>query len=124
MENLVAANFRSCPVWTIIAAVALGIMPMWTMGISGFLGESRRFIVAMILKESVIMYSLGALLGICVSEIIRTIIIIGILALQVSMSFDDLLHGMVLGLIAGTMGAIYPAYKAARMAPVGALSFK
>ncbi len=36
-------------------------------------GASRRFIVAMILQESVNIYGLVALLGICVGEIMRNI---------------------------------------------------
>jgi putative ABC transport system permease protein len=94
------------------------------IGILKSLGASRRFIVAMILKESVMICSLGALLGIVFSEIIRKIIITKIPTLQVAMSFDDLIKGMLLGLIAGTLGALYPAYKAARMDPVRALSFE
>jgi putative ABC transport system permease protein len=94
------------------------------IGILKSLGASRRFIVAMILKESAIICSLGAILGICVSEVIRKIIITKIPTLQVAMTFDDLTRGVVLGLIAGTLGAIYPAYKAARMDPVRALSFE
>jgi ABC-type antimicrobial peptide transport system permease subunit len=78
----------------------------------------------MILKESVMICCLGALLGIIVSEIIRKVIITKIPTLQVAMSFDDLIKGMILGLVAGTLGALYPAYKAARMDPVRALSFE
>ncbi|MBN1566752.1 MAG: ABC transporter permease [Acidobacteria bacterium] len=94
------------------------------IGILKSLGASRRFIIGMILKESAIICCLGALSGIVVSEIIRKIIITKIPTLQVAMSFDDLLRGLVLGLIAGTLGALYPAYKAARMDPVRALSFE
>jgi putative ABC transport system permease protein len=94
------------------------------IGILKSLGASRRFIVAMILKESVMICCLGALLGIIVSEIIRKVIITKIPTLQVAMSFDDLIKGMILGLVAGTLGALYPAYKAARMDPVRALSFE
>jgi putative ABC transport system permease protein len=94
------------------------------IGILKSLGASRRFIIAMILKESVIICCLGALLGIVASEIIRKIIITRIPTLQVAMSFDDLIRGMILGLIAGILGALYPAYKAARMDPVRALSFE
>jgi putative ABC transport system permease protein len=67
---------------------------------------------------------LGALLGIIASEIIRKIIITKIPTLQVAMSFNDLMQGMLLGLVAGILGALYPAYKAARMDPVRALSFE
>jgi hypothetical protein len=59
-----------------------------------------------------------------VSEIIRTAIFAKIPTLQAFMSFDDSsLHGVGINK-KGTMGAIYAAYKAARTAPVRALSFK
>jgi putative ABC transport system permease protein len=94
------------------------------IGILKSLGASRRFIVGMILKESVMICSLGALLGICVSEIIRKAVIVKFPTLQVAMSFDDVTKGLILGLLAGTLGALYPAYKAARMDPVKALSYE
>jgi putative ABC transport system permease protein len=94
------------------------------IGILKSLGASRRFIVAMILKESAMICCLGALLGIGVSEVVRKIIITKFPTLQVAMSLEDLIRGLILGLLAGTLGAIYPAYKAARMDPVRALSFE
>jgi putative ABC transport system permease protein len=94
------------------------------IGILKSLGASRNFIVGMILKESVMICCLGAILGICISEVVRKIVIGMFPTLQVSMTFRDLLGGMILGLIAGTLGALYPAYKAARMDPVRALSYE
>lgn len=94
------------------------------IGILKSLGASRRFIVGMILKESVMISSLGVLLGIVVSEIIRTIILMKFPTMQMAMSLDDLVKGLILGLTAGTLGAVYPAYKAARMDPVKALSYE
>jgi len=94
------------------------------IGILKSLGASRRFIVGMILKESVIICCLGALLGIGISEVVRKIIITKFPTLQVAMSVDDLIRGLILGLVAGTLGALYPAFKAARMDPVRALSFE
>jgi putative ABC transport system permease protein len=94
------------------------------IGILKSLGASRRFIVGMILKESVMICGLGALLGIVVSEVIRKIVVLMYPTLQVSMSFNDLIKGLVLGLLAGTLGALYPAYKAAKMDPVKALSYE
>ena len=44
--------------------------------------------------------------------------------LQVDMSFSEVLRGCILGLVGGTLGALYPAYKAARMDPVQALSYE
>lgn len=94
------------------------------IGILKSLGASRSFIVSMILKESVMICCLGAILGIGISEIIRKVIITMRPTLQVSMNFHDLILGWTLGLLAGTLGAIYPAYKAARMDPVRALSYE
>jgi putative ABC transport system permease protein len=94
------------------------------IGILKSLGASRRFIVGMILKESVIICSSGAILGIVISEIIRKIVIMKHPTMQVSMGFSDLIMGLVLGLVAGTLGALYPAFKAARMDPVKALSYE
>ena len=94
------------------------------IGILKSLGASRQFIVGMILKESAMICCLGALLGIVVSEIIRKIIILKHPTMQIAMGFDDLFKGLLLGLVAGTLGALYPAYKAARMDPVKALSYE
>ena len=94
------------------------------IGILKSLGASKQFIVGMILKESVIICSLGVILGILASEVIRIIIVARFPTLQVSMTLVDLIKGLVLGVLAGVLGALYPAYKAARMDPVKALSYE
>jgi putative ABC transport system permease protein len=94
------------------------------IGILKSLGANRSFIVSIILKEYAMICCLGGLLGIGMSEIIRKVIITQFPTLQVSMSFNDLVTGWFLGLLAGTLGALYPAYRAARMDPVRALSYE
>ncbi len=94
------------------------------IGILKSLGASRNFIVVMILKESAMICCLGVMLGIGISEIIRTAIISAFPTLQVAMTPRDILFGCILGLLGGTLGALYPAYKAARMDPVRALSYE
>ncbi|MDR0842130.1 MAG: ABC transporter permease [Acidobacteriota bacterium] len=94
------------------------------IGILKSLGASQRFIVGMILKESAMICSLGVIFGIVVSEIVRIVIVAKFPTLQVSMTAGDLSKGLVLGLLAGVLGALYPAYKAARMDPVKALSYE
>ncbi len=94
------------------------------IGILKSLGASRRFIVGIILKESAIICCLGAILGIGISEIIRGLIIRQFPLLQVAMGPRELMIGLILGVLAGILGAIYPAYKAARMDPVRALSYE
>jgi len=94
------------------------------IGILKSLGASRRFIVGMILKESAMICGLGVSLGIVISEIVRVVIVARFPTLQVSMTAADLGKGFVLGVLAGVLGALYPAYKAARMDPVKALSYE
>ncbi len=94
------------------------------IGILKSLGASRGFIVGMILKETVIISSLGVLFGIGISEIARAAIISAFPTLQVSMTFSQVLTACALGLMGGGLGALYPAFKAARMDPVTALTYE
>jgi len=94
------------------------------IGILKSLGASRWFIVGMILKESVIICGFGVLFGAGASAVIRKAIIAAFPTMQVSMSARDLLFACAMGLGSGTLGAIYPAYKAARQDPVTALSYE
>ncbi len=94
------------------------------IGILKSLGATRGFIIAMILRESVMICCLGALLGIGISEAIRKVILTGFPTLQVAMGLNDLVRGWLIGLTAGMLGALYPAYRAARMDPVRALSYE
>jgi putative ABC transport system permease protein len=94
------------------------------IGILKSLGASRRFIASMIFKESAMICASGALAGIVSSEIIRKVIIASFPTVPVTIGLGDLIRSSILGLLAGTMGSLYPAYKAARMDPVKALSFE
>jgi len=94
------------------------------IGILKSLGASKQFIVGMILQESVIICCLGVIFGIVASETIRFIIVARFPTLQVSITMYDLGKGLVMGVLAGVLGAVYPAYKAARMDPVKALSYE
>lgn len=94
------------------------------IGILKSLGASRRFIVGMILKETAIISGLGVLFGSGASEIARKAITTAVPTLQVSMTLVQVLTACMLGLLGGTLGALYPAYKAAKMDPVRALTYE
>jgi putative ABC transport system permease protein len=94
------------------------------IGILKSLGASRAFIVGMVLRESVMISCLGALLGTGISEVIRKLIVSTVPTLQVTMSIGQIGMGCLLGLFGGVLGALYPAYKAAKMDPVRALSYE
>jgi putative ABC transport system permease protein len=94
------------------------------IGILKSLGASRIFVVNMVLRESVLICFLGVLLGTGISEIIRKIITSAFPTLQVQMNLREIGFACLLGMAAGLLGALYPAYKAARMDPVKALSYE
>jgi len=94
------------------------------IGILKSMGASKAFIVGLILRESVIISLLGIAFGVGASLIIRKLITTAFPTLQVDMTFVEVLRGSLLGLLGGTLGALYPAYKAARMDPVQALSYE
>ncbi len=94
------------------------------IGILKSLGASRVFIISMIVRESVMISCLGVAFGTATSALIREVIVRAFPLLQVAMSAVDILRGCALGLLGGTLGALYPAYKAARMDPVKALSYE
>jgi putative ABC transport system permease protein len=77
-----------------------------------------------VMRESVFICILGVLLGTGISEIIRKVITSLFPTLQVQMTLSEVAFACMLGLIAGLLGALYPAYKAARMDPVKALTYE
>jgi putative ABC transport system permease protein len=94
------------------------------IGILKSLGASRAFVVGMVMRESVLICILGVLLGTGISQLIRKIITVMFPTLQVQMNLSEIAFACMLGLIAGLLGALYPAYKAARMDPVKALTYE
>jgi hypothetical protein len=125
METLIASNARFHQEQSFIrkTAPAPAVIFMLIRGIPRTPEAFPRFIVAMILKESVIIGGAVAHLGICVREIIRTNIT-KISTFQASVNLAGLACSLGLGLRAGTMGAIYPVYKAAQVDPERALRFR
>jgi putative ABC transport system permease protein len=94
------------------------------IGILKAMGASRAFIMGIILKESVMICFFGILVGVFLSAIMRKAILAAFPTLQVAMAPLDLIRASALGLGGGTLGALYPAYRASRQDPVKALTYE
>jgi putative ABC transport system permease protein len=92
------------------------------IGILKSMGASKTFIIVSILKESVLICFLGNLMGIVISYGIRRIIMVKFPTLRIEIPLDWLVWASLLGFLGGTLGSLYPAYKAARQDAVVALS--
>ena len=94
------------------------------IGILKSIGASRVFVVSMVLRESVLICVLGVLFGTGISQLLRKILTTAFPLLQLQITLREIGFACLLGIIAGLLGAMYPAYKAARMDPVKALSYE
>jgi|DewCreStandDraft_2_1066082.scaffolds.fasta_scaffold00058_157 putative ABC transport system permease protein len=93
------------------------------IGILKSLGASRGFIIAAIEKEALTISALGVTLGYLASFIAKA----GIMrytSLIVKFEGKWLLTAALVGLLAGALGALYPAVHAARQDPVRALAYE
>ncbi|MGD0101558.1 MAG: FtsX-like permease family protein, partial [Acidobacteriota bacterium] len=94
------------------------------IGILKSIGASRIFVVSMVLRESAFVCILGVLFGTGISQLLRKILTTAFPLLQLRITLHEVGFACLLGIIAGLLGALYPAYKAARMDPVKALSYE
>jgi ABC-type lipoprotein release transport system permease subunit len=80
-------------------------------------------IIAMIFKESVIICCYVKIFSIGVRKALQGMVINRFPTVPVAVMLDDVIRSLALGSIAGTLGSLYPGYKAARMDPARALSY-
>jgi len=121
-----------------IAIVAGGLSVLNTMLMSVFertreigvlraLGWRRNAVLAMILRESVLLGVLGGAAGFAIS-----FVLIGLMKLSASLgswvdpvwSWDIFARAFLLSILLGTIGGLYPAYRATRLSPVEALRYE
>jgi len=93
------------------------------IGILKSLGASRRFIIVAIEKEALAISALGVALGYLLSYLTK----VGIMrytSLVVRFEGSWFVVATLVGLLAGALGALYPAVRAARQDPVRALAYE
>jgi len=97
------------------------------IGVLRALGWRRRLVVGMILREALVLGAIGGVFGILLGMgfvwALQQIPLIGGM-LEPSYEAALLVRAMVMALIAGTIGGLYPAWRATRMRPVEALRYE
>jgi putative ABC transport system permease protein len=93
------------------------------IGILKSLGAPKRFIVMSIEKEAAMISALGVAFGFCVA-IIGKYGIEASTRLHIDLQFEWLLIAALIGLMGGIIGALYPAWRAANLDPIEALSYE
>ena len=93
------------------------------IGVLKSLGASKLWIASEIEKEALLISSLGVLAGFALS-VVGKLIITRLTNMNVELEAVWLFYALVLGMLAGVLGALYPALRAANQDPVQALSYE
>jgi putative ABC transport system permease protein len=93
------------------------------IGILKSLGASKTFIVRVIEKEALVISALGVAIGLILAAIIGWVLE-GLTSFQLEFEVRWMAIAALVGLAAGVIGALYPAFRAARHDPVKALTYE
>ncbi|MDA2933935.1 ABC transporter permease [Acidobacteria bacterium AH-259-D05] len=94
------------------------------IGILKSLGASKRYIVQLILQESLLVCLLGVGMGFIMTTVVMKLILMTFPTLPVDIQPVWRLVAVFMPLGGGCLGALYPAIKAARLDPVKALGYQ
>jgi putative ABC transport system permease protein len=93
------------------------------IGVLKSLGMSKAKIAWVIEQEAIIVSVLGIIVGV-VLTVGASLLIMRFTALQIEIEPRWIIISLLVGLVGGTLGALYPAVRAARQDPVEALSYE
>ncbi len=91
------------------------------IGIQKSLGAKRKFILWQFLFESVILSLIGGIIGL-VLIFIGSIIASNKIELEITLSFGNIILGLLISAGIGIVSGIFPSYKAAKLNPVEAIN--
>jgi putative ABC transport system permease protein len=124
--------------FTVIIAIAVGIgfmvifLSMYTtitertreIGILKSLGASKGYIIAVILREAGLLSVVGILVGYGLAAVARKAILGAYPTLSIELTVEWAFYAALLALAGSTLGASYPALRAAQLDPVDALAYE
>jgi putative ABC transport system permease protein len=93
------------------------------IGILKSLGASKAYIVNVVLRETAVVTVAGIVVGILFTEVLRMILGYRFPTLPFPITAQWRINGAVIALVGSILGAIYPAWKAARKDPIEALAY-
>jgi putative ABC transport system permease protein len=94
------------------------------IGILKSLGASKRYIIAVILREAGLLSAVGIVVGYGAAAVARKIILAHHPTLFIDLTIQWALYAALLALAGSMLGASYPALRAARLDPVDALAYE
>ncbi|MFZ0956043.1 MAG: ABC transporter permease [Candidatus Sulfotelmatobacter sp.] len=94
------------------------------IGILKSIGASKGYIVNVILRETILLALAGIAVGIAVSLLARVGIEHRWPLVHIDKSNEWMLRATLIALVGATLGALYPAYKAAQKDPIDALAYE
>jgi putative ABC transport system permease protein len=94
------------------------------IGILKSLGASKLYIVNVILRETMLLALAGIVGGVLLSLAARRVIMFERPVLRLFWSNTWVLRATLIALVGATLGALYPAYKAAQKDPIDALAYE
>jgi putative ABC transport system permease protein len=94
------------------------------IGILKSLGASRSYIVSIVLRETGILAAVGIILGIFSSYALSAILQARFPTLDFIVNLPWVWKAVAIAFVGALLGALYPAYKAARKDPIDALSYE
>jgi putative ABC transport system permease protein len=94
------------------------------IGILKALGASKAFVLAVFVKESLVLCGVGLLGGVALSFGGQWLLGKLLPNLQVELSFDWIVNAGLIALVSSSLGGFYPALRAARQDPIDALAYE
>jgi putative ABC transport system permease protein len=93
------------------------------IGILKSMGASKTYIVNVVLRETAIVAVAGVIAGILFTEALKLILSYRIPTLPFPVTVEWRVRAAVIALVGAVLGALYPAWKAARKDPIDALAY-